>query len=176
MIAAYGYAAKMGARVANVSFGGYRASLAERDALAAAANVLFVAAAGNDGNNNDGANQSYPCSYPLENVICVGAVNPDGSLAGFSNYGTNNVDLVAPGRSILSQRLTDTTILEEKFDDAGTTSRWLQGALFGTSDWSLDGIVLHEPEQQPDRFSRSATTQTTRTRTPLWLSPSASAA
>ena len=146
-IAAYGYAAKMGARIANVSFGGYGASLAEQEAIRAAGNVLFVAAAGNEGNNNDGLDRSYPCSYPLENVVCVGAVNPDGSLAGFSNYGTQNVDLVAPGRSILSQRLVGTTVIEESFDDVGAMSRWLPGTLAGTSDWSLTAALYTSPSR-----------------------------
>ena len=139
IIAAYAYAAKMGARVVNASFGGYQYSQAERDAIAAAGNMLFVAAAGNEDNNNDGATPSYPCSYPLENVVCVGAVSGDGSITDFSNYGTTSVDLAAPGRSILSQQLSSATVLQESFDDGAAASRWLTGALLGSSTWSLTG-------------------------------------
>ncbi|MBA3327052.1 MAG: S8 family serine peptidase, partial [Solirubrobacterales bacterium] len=45
VISAYGYAARNGARVVNLSLGGSSSSRAERDAIAAAPGVLFVAAA-----------------------------------------------------------------------------------------------------------------------------------
>ena len=60
-----------------------------------AAGLIVVAAAGNDGHDA----QIYPCAY--RNVICVGALNIDGTLADFSNYG-GHVDLLAPGQEILS--------------------------------------------------------------------------
>ena len=43
-----------------------------RAALQAAAQRghLFIAAAGNDDNNND-ASPSYPCSYDVENIVCI---------------------------------------------------------------------------------------------------------
>ncbi len=100
-IRAYGYAARAGARVANLSFGGATASRAERDALAAAPGVLFVAAAGNDGEDNDVVG-SYPCEYELANVVCVAASDRDDRLASFSNSGATSVDLAAPGVDIAS--------------------------------------------------------------------------
>ena len=48
-IEAFAYAQRMGAKVANVSFGGTVFSQAQSDAIAAASGVLFVAAAGNGG-------------------------------------------------------------------------------------------------------------------------------
>jgi hypothetical protein len=57
--------------------------------------VLVVAAAGNDSTRA----LLRPCVY--EGVICVGSLNPDGSLSHFSNYGSG-VDIAAPGLSILS--------------------------------------------------------------------------
>lgn len=57
--------------------------------------VIVVAAAGNDSTRA----LIRPCSYP--SVICVGSLNPDGSLSHFSNYGSG-VDIAAPGLSILS--------------------------------------------------------------------------
>jgi hypothetical protein len=52
-IKAYGYAAAHGARIVNASLGGGSFSRAERDAIAAARDVLFVVAAGNEGAEND---------------------------------------------------------------------------------------------------------------------------
>ena len=98
-IGAYLYAARMNLRVANLSLGGPEFSRAERDAIAAAPNTLMIAAAGNDGADND-VTGSYPCNYDLPNLVCVAATDRDGALAGFSNRGAVNVDLAAPGVDI----------------------------------------------------------------------------
>ncbi len=64
---------------------------------------LFVAAAGNEGKNND-VNHTFPANYAnvLNNVISVGAINSGNHRADFSNYGTNTVSIYAPGVNILS--------------------------------------------------------------------------
>ncbi|AGA25104.1 S8 family serine peptidase [Singulisphaera acidiphila] len=97
------FAVNHGARVINASWGGGAYSQALRDAIAYAAmhGVVFVTAAGNDGLNTD-LTPSYPGSYNLNNQITVGAVDSQGRLASFSDYGTRSVDLVAPGVDILS--------------------------------------------------------------------------
>ncbi len=102
------YAAKMGARVTNNSWGGGGFSRALEDAIKFANDrgMLFVAAAGNDSNNNDN-NPAYPASYELPNVIAVAANNKDDKLASFSNYGRRTVHLSAPGVSILSSTRGD---------------------------------------------------------------------
>jgi serine protease len=81
--------------------GGYSQALANAIAAAGAANILFVAAAGNAGVNIDNT-PSYPASYALANVIAVAAVDKVGGKASFSNWGTSSVPLAAPGVSILS--------------------------------------------------------------------------
>lgn len=88
---------------ANNSWGGGGYYPALRDAIVRMNNagVLFIAAAGNSSTNID-ASPSYPASYDVENVISVGAIDANGALAYFSNYGTSNVDIVAPGVNILS--------------------------------------------------------------------------
>ena len=101
VVTAYAYAARSGARVVNASLGGGSYSRAEHDAIAAAPNTLFVVAAGNDGADDD-ATPEYPCDYDLANVVCVAASDRDDTLASFSNYGTTNVDLAAPGVDIAS--------------------------------------------------------------------------
>ena len=101
VVTAYAYAASSGARLVNASLGGGSYSRAEHDAIAAAPNTLFVVAAGNDGADDD-ATPEYPCDYDLANVVCVAASDRDDTLASFSNYGTTNVDLAAPGVDIAS--------------------------------------------------------------------------
>ena len=101
VVTAYAYAASSGARVVNASLGGGSYSRAEHDAIAAAPNTLFVVAAGNDGADDD-VTPEYPCDYDLANVVCVAASGRDDTLASFSNYGTTNVDLAAPGVDVVS--------------------------------------------------------------------------
>ena len=89
----------------NNSWGGGigRSSLLEGAITRAAeVNIAFVVAAGNSGSDND-LTPRYPSSYPQDNVIAVAAVGYDNAtLAGFSNYGKNSVDLAARGTVIYS--------------------------------------------------------------------------
>ena len=82
----------------NNSWGGGGFSQAMQDAIGRAntANILFVAAAGNSGANND-TTASYPSNYPNANIIAVAAIDSAGKLASFSQYGKTTVDLGAPG-------------------------------------------------------------------------------
>jgi subtilisin family serine protease len=63
--------------------------------------VVFCAAAGNDSKDIDD-DPMYPASYDAANIITVAASDQDDQLASFSNYGTNSVDVAAPGTNILS--------------------------------------------------------------------------
>jgi hypothetical protein len=92
-----------GARILNNSWGGGGYSQSLVDAIIAARNagILFVAAAGNESNNND-AFPSYPATYEVDNVISVAAVNRADQLANFSNRGASTVHLGAPGVDIFS--------------------------------------------------------------------------
>ncbi len=107
-VSALQYAVAHGAKIANASFGGaYGGYQPEEDAIAAAgqAGLLYVAAAGNDGSNND-FTPFYPASYPLDNIISVAATTSSGGLANFSDYGINSVHIGAPGENVLSTMLT----------------------------------------------------------------------
>ncbi len=87
----------------NNSWGGGGFSQALQDAIerANAADILFVAAAGNDGADID-ASPSYPASYPNANIIAVASITSTGGLSSFSNYGATSVDIGAPGSGIYS--------------------------------------------------------------------------
>jgi len=65
------------------------------------AGIVFVAAAGNNGTDND-VTPRYPAGYRLPNVITVAATDGGDQLAGLSNYGATTVDLGAPGIMIQS--------------------------------------------------------------------------
>ncbi|HEY6168924.1 MAG TPA: S8 family peptidase [Verrucomicrobiae bacterium] len=98
------YARAKGAKIINASWGGYNFnSTALYDAIdsARAAGIIFVAACGNDANDND-SSPLYPASYHLDNIIAVAATTRNDELASWSNYGATNVHLGAPGLDIFS--------------------------------------------------------------------------
>ena len=68
-----------------------------------ASGMLFVAAAGNSGQDLDNVSRpSIPASFDLPNILNVAAVDNTGQLASFSNYGETSVDVSAPGVDIRS--------------------------------------------------------------------------
>ncbi len=105
------YAAAKGAKVINLSLGGYASSNALRDAInaAAAQGTVVVGGAGND---NTSA-LFYPAAY--ENVLAVAGTTITDTKATFSNYGTW-VDVSAPGETIT------TTFLGGDYGPASGTS------------------------------------------------------
>lgn len=125
------YAVDQGAKVINASFGKKFSPNASwvQEALryAAAKDVLFVHAAGNDGVNldltenpnfpNDAYSQSSPSTE--NNYLSVGALTPyygPNLIASFSNYGKKEVDIFAPGDEIYS------TLPNSKYGVEGGTS------------------------------------------------------
>ena len=92
----------------NASFGGKESDAVLRDAIEAAAkeNIIFVAAAGNGGDDDLGDDNDqtpqYPANYDVPNIISVTATDQEDNLASFANFGVGTVDLAAPGVSILS--------------------------------------------------------------------------
>jgi hypothetical protein len=91
------YAASIGAKVINCSWGSPTPSRAEAETVTAATSLgsLIVAAAGNDGLNL----AYYPASYP--GVISVAATRQEDVIAGYSNF-NRRVDVSAPGTAIYS--------------------------------------------------------------------------
>lgn len=99
-IAAIEYAKQHGARIINASWGGYDNSGALEAAIRDSG-LLFVAAAGNDGTNND-LSPVYPAAYQMNTLLSVASVHNQGYLSSFSNFGPRTVAIAAPGEDILS--------------------------------------------------------------------------
>ncbi len=99
-VEAIDYARVNGAKIINASFGGGGFSSAMQTAIQRFQNAggIFVAAAGNNAQNN-AVVASYPANYP--GVISVAASTSTDALASFSNFGTN-VHIAAPGQGIRS--------------------------------------------------------------------------
>jgi thermitase len=143
------FAATNGAGVINLSLGGPAGpgDQAMQDAVAQAElrNVVVVAAAGNEANNND-VNPSTPCTLPNGNLICVAAVERTGARSDFSNFGATTVDVGAPGGD--GSGNPDFDILSAKPSWAAAFSEDFEGAFPGvwtpshTSgvDWGLANL------------------------------------
>ena len=102
-IKAIDYARKNGAKILSNSWGGGAFVQGLLDAIQETqkAGELFVAAAGNDGTDND-AEPAYPASYKVDNIISVAALDHRGDLADFSNFGATSVNIAAPGVDVYS--------------------------------------------------------------------------
>lgn len=122
------------------------------------AGIVVVAAAGNDGNGTALRNPAYD---PY--VLAVGASESgygysaaDDTVPSFSNCGTidRHVDLVAPGKSIVSLRAPGSTI-DQAYPDAAVTERFFLGS--GTSQAAavVAGaaalVVQQHPSASPDQ-------------------------
>jgi subtilisin family serine protease len=93
--------------------GGYSQALLDAITRAAKANILFIAAASNDGTNND-TTVRYPSNYntttgtltesaaDYDSVIAVAALTCTGAMASYSKYGASTVVIGAPGSAIYS--------------------------------------------------------------------------
>jgi PKD repeat protein len=87
------WACQNGAHIVSMSFAGLPNSQAFQDLINAYPNVVFFAGAGNDNSSTP----VYPAAF--NNVICVGAVEPDDTRYSYSNYNgsTTWVDISSPG-------------------------------------------------------------------------------
>lgn len=88
--------------------GGDRSALL-RQAINNQQRVLFVAAAGNNGDDIDGF-PTYPASYQLPSVLAVAATDRTDHQSGFSNWGATTVGISAPGSDIISLRAPRTDL------------------------------------------------------------------
>ena len=87
----------------NNSYGSSSLSSALQNAVEAQeeAGILFVAAAGNDGRDND-LTPHYPAGFVFDHIISVAATTGGDNLADFSNFGGSTVDMAAPGSQVHS--------------------------------------------------------------------------
>jgi subtilisin family serine protease len=90
-------------RIISASWGSTQRSKALSDIIRRAGDegILFVAAAGNNGDDSD-KRPHFPAGYDLPNMVSVAALDRNDRLASFSNYGARSVHVAAPGKEILS--------------------------------------------------------------------------
>ena len=105
------YAAKMGAKVINCSFGKKHneGGMVVRDTMnrISRKGVLVVVSAGNDSmgpfswHDND-EDAKYPASFDSNNMLVIASTTSNGGLSSFSNIGPMTVDVGSPGSNVYS--------------------------------------------------------------------------
>jgi thermitase len=144
-IKAIDYAIEKKVDVISASWG---AAISRKDAMplveaikrADDAGIIFVAAAANDGKNND-VTEMYPANNGFPNSITVAASGSGDAKPSWSNYGTATVHVAAPGENIMS------TLPNNKYGNLSGTSMatpLVSGlvALLKAQDKSLTGAQI----------------------------------
>ncbi|MBO9667143.1 MAG: S8 family serine peptidase [Bdellovibrio sp.] len=144
-IKAIDYAVEKGAHVISASWGAtipraQAAPLLEAIKRADDKGVIFVAAAANDGKNND-STDVFPANNGFPNSITVAASGESDAKPSWSNYGTATVHLASPGENIMS------TLPKNKYGNLSGTSMatpLVSGivALLKAQDTSLSGAQI----------------------------------
>lgn len=119
-IKAIDYSTDNGANIISASWGAQMkesdaAPITEAIARAQAKGVIFIAAAANDGKDNDSRGM-FPANTPLINVISVAASNVGDAKPSWSNYGIKRVHVASPGEKIYS------TLPGDKYGELSGTS------------------------------------------------------
>jgi thermitase len=140
------YATTNGAQIISASWG---ATVAEAGAApiieaigrANEKGVLFIAAAANNGSNND-TKSVYPANANFPNMIAVAASDSNDAKPTWSNFGVSKVHISAPGHEILS------TLPKDKYGKLSGTSMatplvaGLVALALAVSDQKLDGPTM----------------------------------
>lgn len=98
-IAAIEYAHALGVRIINCSWDSTNYNAKLEAVMKRYSDILFVCSAGKY-DADLAQTPVYPACFPLENVLCVAAVNSKGNICEYSGYG-QGADVAAPGKDIL---------------------------------------------------------------------------
>lgn len=106
-IAAIEYAHALGVRIINCSWDSTHYNAELEAVMKQYRDILFVCSAGKY-DADLAQTPVYPACFPLENVLCVAAVDSKGNICEYSGYGQES-DVAAPGKDILGMMPDGTT-------------------------------------------------------------------
>ena len=114
---------------------------------------------GEDINGNGLLDVSYPNNYDIPNIISVSAINSNGELAYFANYGKTKVDIAAPGEMIYSTINLATENVNEKIkldNDQEISFQYIEysGSI---PDNGINGQIVECGLGNPNEFSNLVT-------------------
>jgi subtilisin family serine protease len=140
---AIAYAIDREVNIINASWGtpATSALLAECVNHARALGISFVAAAGNEGINND-RYLTYPANS--ESTLAVASIDRDELLSSFSNFGSQKVEIAAPGEDILS---TLPNNLQGEMSGTSMSAPMVSGVLAAIASTSLTPLNASAAEQ-----------------------------
>ena len=163
--AAVDWCVERGVDIISLSLGGGQGIdliIIETDELEAAVNraidqgIFVVAAAGNDGGSDDDGDVASPGSE--DDVICVGAIDTDGSIWSNSSVGSNGASFINPFRPLGRQNPDmkpelvapgeKLPILNAQIDGTDVLYAWGSGTS-GATVW-VSGAIAHLLEHRPD--------------------------
>ena len=139
----------------NASYTGPNFSQAEYAAMQRlkSADILFLAAAGNGGEDGIGDNidvsPQYPAAYDVDNIIAVANFDTrqgPNKIAVSSNFGTTSVDIAAPGSRMLST-IHQVTDFENEFNFNNAPYGYKSGTSMATP--VVTGAVALLKSQRP---------------------------
>jgi subtilisin family serine protease len=108
--------------------GGFSQGMYDAIERARLADILFIAAAGNNGTDND-VLPFYPACYSHPNVIAVASTTSTDGISSFSCYGDTTVDLGAPGSGVWSSVMaSDNTSSYSSYSGTSMATPHVSGA------------------------------------------------
>jgi subtilisin family serine protease len=147
IVAAIDYARLHGANIINASFDSPNLGIALSNAVVRAqlSGVLFVASSGNNSVNLD-ITPHYPACFDIDNVVSVAYTTRVDGLGRFSNFGSTNVALAAPGAGIYSCFFTsDAAYLgSPALEGTSYAAAYVSGAL---------ALILTKYPSEPHQYS-----------------------
>lgn len=169
------FARENGAQVVNMSFGAFGTtcesvfSESEYLAMRDSPEILFVAAAGNSGDDhNDDAIFNTPADYgvdtecweALPNVISVAAIGSNGNLTSFSDYGRETVHVAAPGQEIWSTvpQNYELVTIHKYSAELANFSNFTDVSTSSTAKWSIYTNNGYDYLQTPTDYASDDTT------------------
>ena len=138
---AISYAEEKGAQIANCSWGSLYYNRALFEAMERSS-MLFICASGNSTMDLN-KHPVYPAAFGLPNVIAVSSVGSDGRHSRFSNYGSDVIDVAAPGEDISSAWI-DGRVVQTSGSSQAAAMVSGQAALVLSQNDSLDAAQIKD--------------------------------